>query len=543
MTKNYDDFLKSKVVFAEKFGIDTSELEFSKKLFPHQIDLVRFCLEGGRRAIFASFGLGKTFMQLEIAKQLIQHTGKPFLIVCPLGVSGEFKRDNRKLGTKLDITYITETETLDTAKKQIYLTNYERIRKGDIDPEMFSGVSFDEASILRNLQTETTQQVLKYFKKVPFRFVATATPTPNDFIEILNYADYLGVISRGHALTRFFQRDSTKAGQLKLYENKKAEFWQWVSTWAAFINTPADLGYDSTGYDLPELEFNEVCITYEQAQQAKDKFGTPILFKDISKSLLDVSREKRESVIARCQKAFDLVKENELESAIIWHHLEYERAILESLFSNEDKGSWNSVYGGQTNDLKEQKLIDFSEGKYNYLLTKPKIAGSGCNFQEYCSDMVFAGVDYKFNDFIQAVHRVLRFGQKFTRTKAKCVRVWLIYTENEYEVVKTLKRKWKQHIELNEQMIKLVKENGLNSEIIKSQMERQMFKNGRKLVFDGVTIYNNDTVTVHADPNEIPDNSQGMILTSIPFGDHYEYSDNFNDFGHNHGNEKFSNEY
>lgn len=227
----YTDFLKSKVVIAEKFGLNTENLKLTEKLFPHQQDIVRFCLEGGRRAIFASFGLGKTFMQLEIAKQLIEHTNKPFLIVCPLGVSGEFKRDNRKLGTGYDVTYITDTDDFEDAKIQIYLTNYERVRKGDINPELFCGVSFDEASILRNLQTETTQYVLSYFRKVPYRFVATATPTPNDFIEILNYADYLGVISRGHALTRFFQRDSTKAGQLKLYENKKKEFWQWVSTW------------------------------------------------------------------------------------------------------------------------------------------------------------------------------------------------------------------------------------------------------------------------------------------------------------------------
>lgn len=193
---NYIDFVKGKVVVAEKYGIDTGDIVFSEKLKPHQVDLVRFALEGGRRAIFASFGLGKTFIQLEIAKQLIQLTGKPFLIVCPLGVSGEFKRDNGKLKTGLAIEYITDTDDF-AGNAQIYITNYERVRKGDIDPEMFCGVSFDEASILRNLQTETTNYVLTHFKKVQFRFVATATPTPNDFIEILNYADYLGVISRG----------------------------------------------------------------------------------------------------------------------------------------------------------------------------------------------------------------------------------------------------------------------------------------------------------------------------------------------------------
>lgn len=521
----YEDFLKGKVVVAEKFGLDTSELNYTEALFPHQKDIVNFCLEGGRRAIFASFGLGKTFMQLEIAKQLIDKFNKPFLIVCPLGVSGEFKRDNSKLGTGKAITYITDTNTF-TEQPQIYLTNYERIRKGDIDPAKFCGVSFDEASILRNLQTETTNYVLHHFKQVPFRFVATATPTPNDYIEILNYADYLGVISRGHALTRFFQRDSTKAGQLKLYDNKKKEFWQWVSTWAAFINTPADLGYDDTGYVLPELNIIEHKISYELTEQPRNKFGEAILFKDLSKSLLEVSKEKRDSLSARLNKATEIAEKID-GNTIIWHHLESERQFLESNFKGQ---SYASVYGALPNEKKEELLIAFSEGKYKYLLTKPKIAGSGCNFQDASHNMIFAGIDYKFNDFIQAIHRQYRFGQKNT------VNVHIIYTDNEYEVLKALKKKWSQHLELQKQMIQLVKENGLNSNLIKSQMERQVFKNGRKLVYDNVTLYNNDCVIAMDD---IADNSVQMVLTSIPFGDHYEYSDNYNDFGHNHGNANF----
>lgn len=523
----YEEFLKSKVVIAEKYGMDTSEIVLSESLFEHQKDIVNFCLQGGRRAIFASFGLGKTFMQLEIAKQCILKFNKPFLIVCPLGVSGEFKRDNAKLNTGFKIDYITDTDTFDNAV-QIYITNYERIRKGDIDSSKFCGVSFDEASILRNLQTDTTNYVLKYFKKVEFRFVATATPTPNDFIEILNYADYLGVISRGHALTRFFQRDSTKAGQLKLYENKKDEFWKWVSTWACFINKPSDLGYDDTGYDLPKLNIIEHCIKYTNDSVIRNKYGEPMLFKDLSKSLIEVSKEKRESLSSRTLKAYEIAEQIN-DNCILWHHLNAEQQSLEHLFKGE---SYISVYGGQENKLKERLLIEFSEGKHKILLTKPKIAGSGCNFQDYCNNMIFVGIDYKFNDFIQSIHRCYRFGQ------TKEVNVHIIYTDNEFEIMKTLKQKWAKHEELNVQMINIVKNNGLNSDLIKSQMERQIFKNGRKLVFDNCTLYNNDCVEV-LKSDEIKDNSIQMILTSIPFGDHYEYSDNYNDFGHNHGNENF----
>lgn len=525
---NYEDFLKNKIVIAEDYGFSSNN-DLTDTLFPHQKDIVNFCMEGGRRAIFASFGLGKTFMQLELARQCILKEGKPFIIVCPLAVSGEFKRDNAKLGTGYKITYITDTDEIENYEPQIYITNYERVRKGDIDASKFCGVSFDEASILRNLKTETTNYILDHFRKIPYRYVATATPAPNDYIEILNYADYLGVISRGHALTRFFKRDSTHAGQLTLYDNKKEEFWQWVSTWAAFINDPSDYGYDIAGYDLPKLNIIEHLVSDDSDKIHFNKFGDAQLFKTVSKSLLDVSREKRDTIDVRINKTIEILNGIPDESCLIWHHLEAERDVLEKRLNKKD---YVSVFGSQDNHLKEKLLIEFSENKHKYLITKPKIAGSGCNFQQH-SNMIFVGIDYKFNDFIQAIHRQYRFGQTSE------VNVHIIYTINEQHVFKVLMDKWSKHIELNKQMISLVREYGLNKNIIKAQMQRQIFKNGRKFSDDGITLYNNDTVIVHADRDEMPDNSVDMILTSIPFGDHYEYSDNYNDMGHNDGNDKF----
>lgn len=523
----YEEFLKSKAIVAEEFGYNTMNFEYTEKLFPHQRDIVNFCLEGGRRAIFASFGLGKTFMQLEIAKQIIAKENKPFLIVCPLGVSGEFKRDNIKLGTGLDITYITDTDSISEFKNQIYLTNYERIRKGDIDPSKFAGVSFDEASILRNLQTETTNYVLKYFKQLKFRFIATATPTPNDYIEILNYADYLGVISRGHALTRFFQRDSQKAGNLKLYENKKEEFWQWVSTWAVFLDNPSDLGYDGAGYNLPELSIMEHLVDYDNEAMQFDEYGRPMLFKKNTKSLIDCCKEKRESTNTRIDKAIEIIKANPDKTYIVWHSLEYERVELEKRLKGYN---YVSVFGSQKNSIKEQNLIDFSNGKYQYLLTKSKIAGSGCNFQDHCSDMIFVGIDYKFNDFIQSIHRCYRFGQK------NIVNVHIIFTDQEQHIMKTLYGKWKKHNELNRNMVDLVKNYGLNSNLLKSEMRRKMFNDKKCIKLENVDLYNDDCVVA---TDHLETDSVGLIVTSIPFGDHYEYSDNYNDFGHNHGNAKF----
>ena len=526
---SYKEFLEKKIVVAESFGSAISESSLSPALLPHQRDIVKWAVEGGRRAIFASFGLGKTVMQLELAKQVIQLTSRPFLIAMPLAVVGEFKRDNEFLQTGYQVEYITDSDTITDYTCKIYVTNYERIRKGDINPEKFGGVSFDEASVLRNLKTETANYVLNYFKLINYRYVATATPTPNDFIEILNYADFLGVIDRGHALTRFFQRDSTKAGSLTLYENKKEEFWKWVATWAVFINKPSDLGYDDTGYLLPKMHLHEVEVTNPTDDVIQNKKGDIVLFKDVTKSLVDVSREKSDSVELRVQKSLEIVKQNPDENWILWHHRESERTEIEKQFKGFDL---KSVYGSQPHQVKEDLIIDFSEGKYQIISSKPQIAGSGCNLQHACHNMIFVGIDYKFNDFIQAIHRVYRFKQAFE------VNIYILFTQNESEVLKALKTKWAKHIELQTEMINLVREYGLNSDKIKADMKRQIFSKPRSSQIGGVTVFNNDTVIQHQ-PENMADNTSDMILTSIPFGDHYEYSDNYNDMGHNNGNDEF----
>lgn len=524
--KEYVRFLENKIVVAEEYGFESDGI--IGDLLPHAKAITNFCLKGGRRAIFASFGLTKTVMQLELAYQCIRKENKPFLICMPLGVVGEFKRDNKEFfNAELDLEYITDTDEISSYEKKIYVTNYERVRKGDIDPSKFCGVSFDEASILRNLATETTNYVLTYFKKVKYRFVATATPTPNDYIEILNYADFLGVIDRGHALTRFFKRDSTSAGNLTLYENKEQEFWQWVSTWAVFINKPSDLGFSDEGYNLPKLHIHEIEVENLTDEVILNKKGDPVLFKDVTKSLVDVSREKADTVELRVNKTLEIVSQKPNENWILWHHRESERTAIEKKFKSFDL---RSVYGSQKNQDKEDLLIGFSNGEYKVLSTKPVIAGSGCNFQHVCHNIVFVGIDYKFNDFIQALHRVFRFRQ------AHEVHVYIIYTQNEREVLKTLFTKWKNHVKLQENMINLVRKYGLNTSKITHDMKRQIFNGRRSHTVGDATVYNDDTVAVH---QEMEDNSTGMILTSIPFGDLYEYSDNYNDFGHNNGNEEF----
>ncbi len=528
MKKEYNQFLKNKVVIAEDFGFDIEHTDINAALAPHTKDIVQWSLKGGRRAIMISFGLHKTITQLEIARLCIERTNKPFLIVCPLAVAGEFKRDKKKFNIPFDISYITDTDNIEDYKVQIFITNYERVRMGDIDPSKFCGVSFDEASILRNLKTETTNYVLQYFKQIPYRFVATATPAPNDYIEILNYADFLSVADRGHLLTRFFQRDSTHAGHLTLYPNKEKEFWMWVATWAVIIRNPSDLGYSDEGYILPELKIIEHEIATAQDESYVNDRGELVFFAQEKGDFKEKAKYRRESIKERCEMAYDIACFS--DSSVVWHDLESERVYLETLFKGM---AAKAVYGSQKNTEKEDLLIAFSEGKYKYLLTKKRIAGQGCNFQEYCHTLIFASIDDKFNDFIQAIHRVLRFGQKHK------VIVHLIYTKEQYKTLKTLYRKWKQHDAMQQYTGELIKKYGLNKTIIQSQMERQIFKDGKKNTIGNAVLYNNDTVIVHDDKKEMPDNSVDMILTSIPFGDHYEYSDNYNDMGHNHGNGSF----
>jgi len=262
-----------------------------------------------------------------------------------------------------------------------------------------------------------------------------------------------------------------------------------------------------------------------------NKDGDLVMFKDTTKSLVETSREKSDTVDMRVQKAFEIVWDNSRafdDRWILWHHREAERTAIEKKFREDFE--LKSVYGSQSNAEKESLLIDFSEGNFQILSTKPKIAGSGCNFQHACNKAIFVGIDYKFNDFIQAVHRIYRFRQD------KEVHIYVIFTQNEREVLKALKEKWKRHIELQSEMINMVREYGLNTDKIRSDMKRQMFKNRRSATIGNATVYNEDTTIIH---QEMESNSVGMHLTSIPFGDHYEYSDNFNDYGHNYGNDQF----
>lgn len=522
----YQEFLESKIELAQDSGFEVNPADINKALKPHQGDAVIWALKGGRRALFESFGLGKTIQEIEFCKQVIDHEGGRALIVLPLGVKQEFTQDAvNVLGYDAPV-YCRSMEEVESCDSSIVLTNYERVRDGDIRPDYFVATSLDEASVLRSFGSKTYQTFLDKFKNVPYKLVATATPSPNKYKELIHYAGYLEVMDTGQALTRFFQRDSTKANNLTLYPNMEDEFWLWVSSWALFITKPSDVNpeYSDEGYVLPPLDvrWHEIPIHYGDTS---DKTGQMQLFTEAAAGLKEAAEVKRNSIDQRVEKMKEIVESSPEEHFLLWHDLESERkAILKAIPEVVD------IYGSQDYDLREKRVIDFAQGRINLFATKKSISGSGCNFQRYCHREIFLGIDYEFNDFIQAVHRCYRFLQTDT------VVIDIIYMENERQIKEALLEKWKNHNHMVKKMTDIVKKYGLSPASKIKRLERKMGVETVKVQGKHYTAVNDDCVE---ECRRIESNSVGLIHTSIPFGNHYEYSANYNDFGHNENTEKF----
>lgn len=522
----YKEFLESKIELAQDSGFEVNPADINKALKPHQRDAVIWALKGGRRALFESFGLGKTIQEIEFCKQVIDHEGGRALIVLPLGVKQEFTQDAvNVLGYDAPV-YCRSMEEVESCDSSIVLTNYERVRDGDIRPDYFVATSLDEASVLRSFGSKTYQTFLDKFKNVPYKLVATATPSPNKYKELIHYAGYLEVMDTGQALTRFFQRDSTKANNLTLYPNMEDEFWLWVSSWALFITKPSDVNpeYSDEGYVLPPLDvrWHEIPIHYGDTS---DKTGQMQLFTEAAAGLKEAAEVKRNSIDQRVEKMKEIVESSPEEHFLLWHDLESERkTILKAIPEVVD------IYGSQDYDLREKRVIDFAQGRIKLFATKKSISGSGCNFQRYCHREIFLGIDYEFNDFIQAVHRCYRFLQTDT------VVIDIIYMENERQIKEALLEKWKNHNHMVKKMTDIVKKYGLSPASKIKRLERKMGVETVKVQGKHYTAVNDDCVE---ECRRIESNSVGLIHTSIPFGNHYEYSANYNDFGHNENTEKF----
>ena len=525
----YIEFLRNKMAISHQTGFEINSEEITPTLYPHVKDTVRWAVAGGCRAIFSSFGMQKTVTQLEILRVILNHKGGKGLIVCPKRVVVEFLTQAEQ-HLHMKVTYVRTMADVMICPTDIMVTNYERVRDGEdgvrIDPSYFTATSLDEASVLRGFGTKTYQEFLPLFSGVPYRFVATATPSPNRYKELIHYAGYLGVMDTGQALTRFFQRDSTKANNLTLYPHKEKEFWLWVSTWALFLTKPSDLGYPDTGYELPELRVHEEIVNVDNSRAGADRDGQVKIFREAALGLADAAKERRDNMQEKIARVVEIINrpENKDDHFLLWHDLEAERLELCKAIPG-----CKAVYGSQDDEEADKVISDFKDGRLKYLAAKPEMLGEGLNFQYHCHKAIMF-IDYRFNDKFQAIARIYRFMQQHP------VDLYLVYAESEGEIFKSFMQKWAQHREMVANMTDIVRHNGLFGLQAEEKMMRWMFASREEKSGKLWKAINNDNVL---ECQKMESNSVDLIVTSIPFSNHYEYTPTYNDFGHNEDNDKF----
>ncbi len=541
----YAEFLKAKATVASVDGFPVDLDEIHPILKPHQRLIVQWAVAGGRRAIFAAFGLGKTVMQLEVLRLILTRAEGRALIVCPLGVRQEFDRDAAMLGLTLH-RIRTTMEAMALPAGALAITNYEPVRDGKLDPNVFTAVSLDEAAILRSYGSKTYQTFLTLFEDVAYRFVATATPSPNRFKELIHYAAFLGIMDSGQALTRFFKRDSTQANNLTLLESQERNFWLWLASWSAWVQSPADLclcachtaaavngpgscaACSCAEYVLPDLEVREhdIEIDHRERDLVERNTGQGYMLAESAVSLSDAAREKRITIPLRVAKLVEILDGYEaagdLDAIIVYCHLNDEQRAIERALT--DRGvSFSSIDGSLSDDEVERRLAEWKAGATIALVGKPVMLGVGVNLQR-TNKMVFVGIDYRFHDLFQAVHRILRFGQ------ARVCEVHFIFVESEREIRVSLFAKWRQHEELTAEMSDLIREHGLSRASIEEALTRSLGVDRVEVSGEGWRLVNNDSVP---ETMLMADESVGLIVTSIPFNTQYEYSPACEDFGFN----------
>lgn len=410
----YEEFLRTKQIDTTPIGFDADR--DNDRLFQWQSDIARWALKKGRAAIFADCGLGKTPIQLQWAQMVTEHTGKPVLIVAPLAVAKQTQRE----GVKFAVT-VTVCRTQDDVKGGVNITNYEMLEH--FDESAFSGVVLDESSILKAYTGTMKRMIVKKFSDTHYRLSCTATPAPNDLMELLNQAEFLGIMKSNEALSCWFIADQTNSGHYRLKGHAERDFWRWVSSWAVCIEKPSDIGYTDEGYILPPLIENTVIVELDNPVNEFEEIA-----RSINMNATGFREEKRKTIIQRTQKCAEIVNSRD-EQFILWCYQNDEADLLKAILPDATE-----IRGSDKVESKEQAAIDFVDGKIRVLISKPSIFGYGLNFQQ-CHNMVFCGLDYSFESYYQAVRRVYRFGQ------TKPINVFKVIGENEKIIQDTITRK------------------------------------------------------------------------------------------------------
>ena len=423
--RKYNDFINSKSKTFENMGIDVDRNSLNPNMFGFQKDIVRWALKKGRAAIFAECGLGKTLMQLSWADEIHKHTGGKILILAPLAVAPQTKDEGEKFGIRVNIC-----ESQDDVIDGINITNYEKIDK--FTGNSFQAVVLDESSILKSFTSSTRNKLIDNFSKVPFRLACTATPAPNDHMELGNHSEFLGVMTRAEMLSMYFVHDGGNTAKWRLKGHAKDVFWNWMASWAVFIDNPKNLDYEADGYDLPRLNINEIIVDGDEVTSE-------------TLTLTQRRQARKDSLELRCQAAADIVNGSD-KQWLVWCDLNDESAMLKSLIDDavEIKGSDKASH-------KTGSMLNFSNELIKCLVTKPSIAGFGMNWQQ-CHNMVFVGLSDSYEKYYQAVRRCYRFGQKNE------VNVYIIISAKEGAVKANIERKQEDAKKMQDAMIKLTKE-------------------------------------------------------------------------------------
>jgi hypothetical protein len=502
MLQEYKNFLKDKIKKHEDSGFDVDKKNLNQKLFEFQKFIVKKALRAGRYAVFADTGLGKTAIQLTWADEVSKHTGKPVLILAPLAVSGQTINE----GKKFDITVKRYGNN-----DPIQITNYEQL--DNITISQFSGIVLDESSIIKNFTGKIRNQIIDLFKDTPYKLACTATPSPNDLMELGNHSEFLNKMSRTEMLSMFFVHDGGDTAKWRLKGHAKKDFYAWIGTWACVLTNPENIGYANEG-----LKFKLPDLTYFEHKVPTPKKDNGLLFNESSVNATDFNAELRLTKVLRLEKVKQIIDGHPDESFIIWINQNEEGDYLQKILSGHD---FREVRGSDATDKKERDLIDFSCGKYRILVSKSKIAGMGMNFQN-CHNQIFAALDFSFEKLYQSVRRSYRFGQK------EKVNVYLITTDTMTNVIETIRNKEKMFVDLRNEMQHII------------NYERRAYfmdvDTTQDFVNEHVKLMRGDCIQRI---REVPDKSVGYSIFSPPFSSLYTYSDYLEDMGNSRDYNEF----
>lgn len=431
MRMDYKEFLKSKELQTIEAGFDVPEEWLSDRLFPFQRDIVRWALKKGKAAILTGCGTGKSFMLLMWALCVHKHTNGKVLIVSPLSVVKQTARE----AEKFDLCEVTVCRTQDDVKDGLNITNYEMVEHFNAND--FVAVVLDESSILKSFTSKTTSDFTDRFYHTPYKLLCTATIAPNDYTEIGTSCEFLGIMSRTEMLATYFVHDGGKTSDWRLKKAGVTKFWEWFATWAMYFNSPADLGYEVDGYDLPPLNIKTIFT--------KSEVNDYEMFVKVAETLQERREARKESIEDRTNKAKELTETDDSQW-LIWVDYNDESDVLRKKITD-----CVEIKGSDEPERKAQASIDFANGNIRCLVSKPSIFGFGSNFQG-CHNEIFCGLSDSYERFYQAVRRCWRFGQD------KEVNVYIILSEKEVSILENIKKKQWQMDEMQKQMTALMKE-------------------------------------------------------------------------------------